>query len=120
MLVLLLALFLDGGSQPVKHVGLIELNHCYSCDGSHKFDQVILWERSPDYRRWDAHFWRIVKDLDAPIQIGPSFHEYSDGERKIVVRSALYRETWTTTDPERDSAKLFPVMLRSQRFCCQR
>ncbi len=39
---------------------LMELNHSVSCDGVCRFDQVILWSWSPDYRRWHVQYWVIV------------------------------------------------------------
>lgn len=119
---LCLVVGLGDKSKDVRHAELMELNHCYSWNGDHKFDQVILWDWSPEYRRWDAQFWVIVKDMDCPVEVAPGCHEfrYWSGDRRVVIRSPLYRETWTASDPERESAKLFPAECRSKRFCCSR
>lgn len=42
---------------------LMELNHAVTCDGVCRFDQIILWQWSPDYRcsvLGDRGHWRIV------------------------------------------------------------
>lgn len=96
---------------------LMELNHSISCDGVCRFDQIILWKWSPDYRRWDAQYWAIVGLNDAladyPVKHG-EFHECRinrDG-RRIAIRARMFRETWTSGDPERENARFFPIELR--------
>jgi len=96
---------------------LMELNHAVTCDGVCRFDQLILWKWSPDYRRWDAHYWAIVgmggELAEYPVNVG-KFHECRINRegRRIVIRSKLFRETWTVGDPERENLKLQPAEFR--------
>ena len=100
-------------AQPTKPVGRIELNHFYDDCGKHNFTQIIAWEWMPDYRRWYAARWRIVDgERQYPVSRGGVWHaEISQGE---WISSKLYKETWTTYDPEREDRKLTPEAYRSR------
>ncbi len=83
-------------------VDLIELNHFYDDLGRHAYDQVIFYEWSPDYRRFHVIAWCLVEnDLSRMPTRNPKNGEYvvrwNDRDAKVhrVVRSALYRETWS-------------------------
>jgi hypothetical protein len=90
-----------------QQVDLIELNH-YFADGSHSFDQVIFYEWSPQYRRFDVlGYWLAEKLEDYPIKIGDSHYAFKNHEgRRQRITGKLFRETWTTFDPERDQKRL--------------
>lgn len=91
-----------------ERVDLIELNHSYDDQGRHKYDQVIFYEWSPDFRRFHVIDWCLVEDDEN------RFPRRATGKREYVVRwydkdnkvhreirSRLYRETWSCIDPER-------------------
>ncbi len=91
-----------------ERVDLIELNHYYDDLGRLQFDQVIFYEWSPDFRRFHVIAWSLVEgDLRKMPSKVPGNAEYSvkwfDRDSKVQreVRSKLYRETWSQTDPER-------------------
>lgn len=97
---------------------LIELNHVYGRDGKLKYSQVMMLDWSPDYRRFDVHAWVSIEGLRHQP------HKYAGGWRMetlagVVIRADMFRETFTTTDPERNQAKLFPSRYRRQ-FLCER
>ncbi len=101
-------------------VDLIELNHFYDDLGRHAYDQVIFYEWSPDYRRFHVIAWCLVEnDLSRMPTRNPKNGEYvvrwNDRDAKVhrVVRSALYRETWSQVDPERVNKKLLDEKYRT-------
>jgi hypothetical protein len=126
MIELLLVLVLGNGGglrvAPIE-VDLIEFNHRCSADDCLQFDQIILWEWSPDYRRYNAQHWFLPRSLgEHPVKVG-EFYQCSmvrlDGGR-AVYRAKLFRETWTLEDPERENIKVFPVEFRGRVFSCSR
>lgn len=102
-----------------ERVDLIELNHFYDDLGRHAFDQVIFYEWSPDYCRFHVIAWCLVEDdlSRMPTKL-PGSGEYVvrwfDRDAKIQrqVRSKLYRETWSQTDPERANKRLIDEKYR--------
>lgn len=103
--VLVLMLFVVGGSPSVDGTcDLIEVNH-YRPESGNGFDQLIVWDWSPEYYRWHAQQWLIVKNWD---RIGGVVSGDGDGV-KVRLSSRLFRETWTIHDPERENQKLFPI-----------
>jgi len=116
MLWILLALAIGSNKIDRAEVDLIELNHRGSEDGCLQFDQVIIWKWSPNYRRYDAQYWFIVNSLPGyPVQAGEFYQCYGcrPDQQRIMFRSKMFRETWTTDDPERENIKLFPIEMRS-------
>lgn len=118
----MLLVVLLSGHHSTRHDDLIEcdlmeLNHAVACDGVSRFDQVILWNWSPDYRRWEVHYWAMVGTTGSlaeyPVAVGKR-HEcrLNHNGRRVLMRSRLFRETWTQGDPERENIKLFPVEMR--------
>ena len=104
----------SGGSTVLRDsVDLIELNHFYDDLGRHAYDQVIFYEWSAEYCRYHVITWCLVEDDPSrlPVQL-PGGHETMvrwydrDAKRHRDVRSPLFRETWTRTDPERENKKL--------------
>jgi len=116
MLWLLLATVIGTSQIDRAAVDLIELNHKYSETGCLNFDQVIIWKWSPDYRRYNAQHWFIVSSEPGyPVQAG-EFYQCRQTDlngRRILFRSKMFRETWTTNDPERENLKLFPLQMRT-------
>jgi hypothetical protein len=103
----------SGDGQPtaraaVEWVDMIELNHCYDESGEHRFDQIICWEWSYDYRRYHVVAWWMP---------GGELTQQLDGDTarhaSRVYRAPLRRETWTVGyDPEVENRKVFPCYLR--------
>lgn len=97
---------------------LIELNHFDAEDGG--FDQVIFWNWMPDYRRFRVEAW-VMLDRNTPSHTsairknGPRyvFERLETGGLLRRVEAKLFRETWTTYDPERLDKELFPENLRT-------
>ena len=97
-----------------ERVDLIELNHFYDDLCRPAYDQVILYEWSPDHRRFDVIAWALIDNLEkAPHQLAGSGQwevRWYDVDHKVfrVVGARLYRETWSQVDPERENKKLMP------------
>jgi len=92
---------------------LVEINHCHGADGEHQFTQLIAWDYSPEYGRFDAQAWLMVESFDRlPMSVVVSTR---DGQRSCV-RCKYFRETWTRHDPERENAKLFNPSMRRKVF----
>ena len=109
MVGLSLALLLSLGNLPASggSCDLIEINHYRpECGGG--FDQIIAWDWSPEYRRWHAQQWVIVRDWQ---RAGRVVSGEGDGA-SVRVSARLFRETWTQHDPERENQKLFPIEFR--------
>ncbi len=123
MLWMLLAIVIGVRGTNHEEVDLIELNHKLSESGAHQFDQVILWKWSPDYRRFNVQHWFIPRDpSEYPAKAGElyqCFGFYHD-QKRILIRSKMFRETWTTHDPERENTRLFPTELRRRERICER
>ena len=119
MLKILIAIALEINSIHRVNVDLIELNHQHSTDGLIKFDQVIIWKWSPDYRRYDAQHWFIPhRPTEFPTKTGSLYQCSAPNPTTTIFQSKLYRETWTNHDPERENLNLFPSKLRSIRLGC--
>ena len=111
---LLMAAGAGGGTTVLREsVDLIELNHFYDDLGRHAYDQVIFYEWSSEHCRYHVIAWCLVEDDTArlPVQL-PGGRDTlvrwydRDVKRFREVRSELYRETWTQTDPERENKKV--------------
>lgn len=107
-------------SEMEQEVRLIELNHFYDDLGRHAYDQVILYEWSPDYRRYHVIAWSLVEDQLTRFPTYDShrnvyFVRWYDRDKKVrmAVYSKLYRETWSLTDPERENKALFDERYRT-------
>lgn len=106
----------------VDVVDLIELNHLHDECGKHTIDQVIFYEWSPDFRRFDVISWRLIEEdvSKLPVRLQGS-REYSvrwfdrDARAFRDVRSRQFRETWTNSkaDPERQNKRLLEEKDRS-------
>lgn len=83
---------------------MIEINH-YMPDSGDGFTQVIAWDWSPEYRRFHTQQWLILTDWSRRGNV-----VICDGDDvKLRIRSRLFRETWTSVDPERENQQLFPI-----------
>lgn len=110
----------DGNPTLRESVDLIELNHFYDDLGRHTYDQVIFYEWSVEYSRYHVIAWCLVEEDQSrmPVLL-PGGREVQvrwydrDVKRMREVRSKLYRETWTQTDPERENKKLLDEKYRS-------
>ncbi len=110
----------DGNPTLRESVDLIELNHFYDDLGRHTYDQVIFYEWSVEYSRYHVIAWCLVEDdqsrlpvlLPGGRQVQVRWYD-RDVKRYRDVRSPLFRETWTQTDPERENKKLLEEKYRS-------
>jgi len=88
----------------VDRVDLIELNHFYDEQGKHVFDQIIFYDWSPQYGRYNVRAWRLLKN---PAQIPRRDWRrrafvavWHDGIVLREVHAETVRESWTQYDPE--------------------
>jgi hypothetical protein len=121
----LLTLVFIGTSQPAQrnvlldNVDLIELNHFYDDLGRHAYDQILFYGWSAEFCRYDVIAWYLVEDNDSPVPMrlpgsgGYMVRWYDrDVRRYREIRSRLYCETWTHTDPERENKQLLEEKYR--------
>lgn len=85
-------------------VDLIEVNHFFDEHGKHVFDQVIFYDWSPQFSRYNVLAWRLLKDVaQVPYREG-SRQDYvaiwHDGAVLRKVQAETVRESWTQYDPE--------------------
>lgn len=107
------ALSLNLASHPVENVDCIELNHFHDRAGKMVFEQVIFWDRVPETGRFHVRAWCLVDDTN--VSNRPSKNELNglyevvlSSQHQIVlakITSRLYKESWTTFDPERYDKK---------------
>jgi len=112
-ILLLMLLACDGSrlSQCID-VDLIEVNHKLGEDGREQFTQVIIWDWSHDYRRYDVVAWWLVSGNDE-LPCRTTCRTVRQG---WLIRAGDARETWTTNDPERDNRLLLPEKYRRRMF----
>lgn len=110
-LLFLLAVVFSGESLPV--CDLVEINHCTEDDGTETFCQMLAWDWSPQHRRFDCQQWVMVNSF---CRLDGVTHGNTDQGRSVVIRSKLFRETWTRHDPERENLKLFGIQFRRKVF----
>ena len=107
MNIILLIFLMGNSSQSFDRADIIEVNHYYA-DGEYEretFTQVIYWQWSEDYRRHNVMGWLMFSGGEAvQHHRGHCIHR--------GVKANIYRETWTTTDPERENLMLFPEAQR--------
>ncbi len=114
---ILLVLLIGSGngklaSEREREVDLIELNHKYSEEGQHQYDQIIFWQWSPVFRRYDAVGWILIDEKNGlcgyPVLTAGfwrcKFRIHTGQGREY--RSKMFRETITCVDPERENVKL--------------
>jgi hypothetical protein len=115
-LLIFAVLMLDGLSrfQPaVYNCSLLELNHRYDDTGRHCYSQIIVWEWNRKDNRHDVEAWWLVEPSaieKLPKRSGDRWQVYyRDGNgREFRVMASIFRETRTTSDPERDNKLLKP------------
>ncbi|MFO1063883.1 MAG: hypothetical protein U0892_08480 [Pirellulales bacterium] len=102
-----------------QRVDLIEFNHFYDDLGRHAYDQVIFYEWSDEYARYNVMAWCLVENDDSRIPVksrngGDYVVRWFDRDAKAEreIRSRLYRETWTQFDPERADKRLLEEVPR--------
>ena len=109
VLPVVLAMSSAGTREISETVDLIELNHYYDDQGRHSYDQVILYEWSHDYSRYHVISWYLVEKNRSRLpfkEAGTTNYVVRwydrDAKMKRVVRSGMFRETWSIgRDPER-------------------
>ena len=92
---------------------LLEINHYMPC-GKIQFTQAIAWDWSPEYRRFHAQDWAMVGRWSH--HAGIVTFSSPEASSRVLVRCRLFRETWTSVDPERENQELFPISERRQVF----
>lgn len=126
-LILILILLLGSFKGPFVHnsCDLIELNHNYDKNGKHVYDQVIFWRRKPENGKYEVCEWGLIEERESPTRrpaqnvVSGLWEVYykRDGERSaIIVTSKMFRESWSTIDPERENKKKVPEELRYKLY----
>lgn len=100
---------------------MMELNHFYDCKGCHVFSQVIFWERNPANGKYNVRAWVLVEMRESlnriPVknEIDGLWHcDWFDSDKGILrkIKSGIYRESWTQSDPEKENKKVLPEKYR--------
>ncbi len=117
-LLIALVLFSSGAGrrEVFTNCDMIELNHFHDSEsGSHAYDQYIFYEWSPDYRRHDVVAWCLVDDT-VPINRNGAWiilwRDRDFGGLVRIMRTQVFKETWTDKDPERINKKLLDEKYR--------
>lgn len=103
----------------VDRVDLIERNQVSLCSGQITIDQVIFWEWSPDYRRYEVIAWRLIDGdenrLPYQLPCGNWCVRWFDRQVGLwrEVRSNKFRSTTTQHDPEMFNKRLHAESFRS-------
>jgi hypothetical protein len=88
----------------VDRVDLIEVNHFYDEQGRHVFDQIIFYDWSAQYGRYNVRAWRLLKHRAQIPQRdwnrGDFVALWQDGVVLRKVCAETVRESWTQYDPE--------------------
>lgn len=103
-----------GVGTPATHgdrADLIELNHKYDDKGVHVFDQLIFWTRDPRCGKYRVRAWSLVDPRDEnhkrPVLRNGMYTCFVDTSGRIIeVRSPLFRESWSSVDPESEDRKV--------------
>ena len=97
----------------VEHVDLIEVNHRYYDSGEEHFAQVILYQWSSDYQRLHVMHWWLVSNGPS-VRYDANRKKYCARwkDRRRVVWSDTFRETWTEKDPERLNKRILEERYR--------
>lgn len=100
-----------------ESVDLIELNHKYAKEGKHTFSQVIFYERAPETGKYRVRDWVLVETQESLNRI-PVLRNgvwetcfVKDGVLHLV-RSKIFRESFTMNDPEVEDGRVHPKHLR--------
>ena len=110
LLAICLAWFGSGPQWPLPtDVDCIEVNY------TPRFTQVILWQWSADYNRYDCVGYWLIDDISRDLGGMPT--QSASGWSYATYRGRAYRaphvrETWTRNDRERDNARLHPPRWR--------
>lgn len=97
--------------ESVGYCDLVEVNHRHDpTNGSLQFTQVIAWDWSPEYGRFDAQSWALISDWKR-TETGVVV-DVLGTDHVLRTRCRYYRETWTNHDPERENTKVFPDKFR--------
>jgi hypothetical protein len=105
-------------SQPVcECVDLIELSHKFDKNRKHTFSQVIFYERLPHNGLYRVRDWVLVDERESlcaiPVNRNGLYHSAFIKEGVFYhVRSPLFRESWTHTDPELEDGRIYPKNTR--------
>lgn len=102
-LLLILAILGSGGEPLVceARADFVELNHFFTDDGKHVFDQWIWWDHEKGIPIVIA--WRLER---GDWRGKPTDMTLHDGDILRRVRSRFFIETWTTFDPECENREL--------------
>lgn len=111
----------SGKKTIVDKVDVIELNHRYDDEERHCYDQYIMWEWSPDYKRYHVVAWTLdeqksnnLRKVTKDHNTGKYVLTYVDSQtglsRKIY--APIYKETSSSSDPERENKEIFPEKYR--------
>lgn len=118
-MILLALLFIDSikkfDPKPVTY-SAIEINHRYDDMDRHCYDQVLLWDWNAEYRRYDVQAWFLLSNNtlhERPRKVGDYYIiDLTRDGKSYKIKSKIFRETWTDTDPERDNKNLMDEKFR--------
>jgi hypothetical protein len=97
------------------NIDIIEYNETIYTLFDNSYKQYIFWNWSPDYKRYDCHGWALDKHCSI-TKVGDIYYlTYIRGDKIIKVKSKIFRQTKTKSDPERQNIKLFPEEFRRFR-----
>jgi hypothetical protein len=97
------------------HVDLVEINHFYDTNGKLVFDQMIFYNWCPVDSRYqvvDWRLWRVPSQVPTINRQGRNFvvvwHDRKERRVLRIVRSRMFRESWTDYDVELEEREVLP------------
>lgn len=125
--IILFVLFLGSFKGPFVHdrCDMVELNHNYDAKGNHVYDQVIFWKRKPQNGKYEVAEWALIEERDLPTRrpvqnvtsgLWEVYYKRDAEKFHILVTSPIFRESWSTVDPERENKKKVPEELRYKLY----
>jgi len=96
-------------------VDRVELNHLVTPTGETSLTQIIFWESLCHHGRHGSHAqeWRSVAPEQVSVTRGElTIVRFVHSGKRYAIAARVFRETWTTRDPELDDRHKFPIEMR--------
>lgn len=93
----------------------LEINHYYSNEGEHVFDQLIAWNWSESHNAFVVEAWRLWKTDRHPQKRSSGGYEivFDDGDVTRRVTGKVFWETFTQRDREMENRSVYEKSLRT-------
>lgn len=100
------------GSNQYITVDIIEYNETRYALFNNGYKQYLLWDWSPDYKRYHCQGWALDRDCCINKVDNLYYLTVIRHDKIFRIKSKIFRKTITNSDPERQNVKLFPEEYR--------